>query len=117
MNCNGYLDKDEKAIKVKMGAACIPIINNKLDCSKIDGIDGNGSANGGGHSSNCGCDPNEVAAKHIQGHGSAICTKPGKGKSGKKSIWTLTCNNGKSISNRKMGGKCKLKKTKLDCRY
>ena len=106
-----------------MGAACIPIINNKLDCSNIDGIDGNGGnidgggSNGGGYSNNCGCDPYEVAAKHIQGHGSAICTKPGKGKTGKKSLWTLTCNNGKSISKRKMGGKCKLKKTNLDCRY
>ena len=36
------------------------------------------------------CDQENVAFKNIVGYGKAKCTKSGK-KSGKKSIWTLSC--------------------------
>ena len=69
-----------------MGHGCIPNLSEKLDCSSSgsSGSPGNGSVH------NCGCDPEDVAFKNIVGYGKATCTKPGK-KSGKKSVWTLTC--------------------------
>ena len=74
-----------------MGHGCIPNLSEKLDCSSSgsSGSPGNGSVH------NCGCDPEDVAFKNIVGYGKATCTKPGK-KSGKKSVWTLTC--GKSLT-------------------
>ena len=67
-----------------MGHGCIPNLKEKLDCSSSSGSPGQGPGR------DCGCDPDDVAFKNIVGHGKAICTKPGK-KSGKKSVWTLTC--------------------------
>ena len=69
-----------------MGHGCIPNLSEKLDCSS-SGSSGS-PENGAVH--DCGCDPEDVAFKNIVGYGKAICTKPGK-KSGKKSVWTLTC--------------------------
>ena len=73
-------------MKFKMGHGCIPNLNEKLDCSSSESSGSSG--HGSGH--NCGCDPEDVAFKNIVGYGKATCTKPGK-KSGKKSVWTLTC--------------------------
>ena len=69
-----------------MGSNCVPNLTNKLDCTKT--ISGSGGSGSSGF--DCGCDPDDVAFKNIVGYGKAKCTKIGK-KSGKKSIWTLTC--------------------------
>ena len=85
-NWKSVKEKNEKFVKFKMGHGCIPNLKEKLDCSS------SGSSGSPGHGSghNCGCDPEDVAFKNIVGYGKATCTKPGK-KSGKKSVWTLTC--------------------------
>ena len=77
-------DKNEKFVKFKMGSNCVPNLHAKLDCSGTTrpGLNDSGF--------DCGCDPEDVAFKNIVGYGKAKCTKSGK-KSGKKSIWTLTC--------------------------
>ena len=69
-----------------MGSNCVPSLTEKLDCSGTS--QGSGVPGSGGF--DCGCDPEDVAFKNIVGYGKAKCTKSGK-KSGKKSIWTLTC--------------------------
>ena len=69
-----------------MGSHCVPSLTEKLDCSGTS--QGSGVPGSGGF--DCGCDPEDVAFKNIVGYGKAKCTKSGK-KSGKKSIWTLTC--------------------------
>ena len=79
-------DKNEKFIKFKMGSNCVPSLTEKLDCSGTS----QGSGASGSSGFDCGCDPEDVAFKNIVGYGKAKCTKSGK-KSGKKSIWTLTC--------------------------
>ena len=70
-----------------MGSNCVPNLTEKLDCSGSSPGSGAGSGSSG---FDCGCDPEDVAFKNIVGYGKAKCTKSGK-KSGKKSIWTLTC--------------------------
>ena len=116
-----------------MGSNCVPNLTEKLDCSGTSP----GSGGSGSSGFDCGCDPEDVAFKNIIGYGKAKCTKPGK-KSGKKSIWTLTCgkklihvnfciviscivllnyfsdHNGQSKANVKMGKKCRFKQ-KYDC--
>ena len=67
-----------------MGSNCVPNLTEKLNCS------GTSPGGSGPNGFDCGCDPEDVAFKNIVGYGKAKCTKPGK-KSGKKSIWTLTC--------------------------
>ena len=69
-----------------MGSHCVPSLTEKLDCSGTS----QGSGESGSSGFDCGCDPEDVAFKNIVGYGKAKCTKSGK-KSGKKSIWTLTC--------------------------
>ena len=113
-----------------MGSDCVPNLTAKLDCSGSSPGSGAGSGPSG---FDCGCDPEDVAFKNIVGYGKAKCTKSGK-KSGKKSIWTLTCgkkpflififeyfctiifsdHNGQSKANVKMGKKCRFKQ-KYDC--
>ena len=116
-----------------MGSHCVPSLTEKLDCSGTS----QGSGESGSSGFDCGCDPEDVAFKNIVGYGKAKCTKSGK-KSGKKSIWTLTCgkkpcffinfwtsscifgsttisdHNGQSKANVKMGKKCRFKQ-KYDC--
>ena len=67
-----------------MSAYCVPNLTEKLNCS------GTSPGGSGSNELDSGCDPEDVAFKNIVGYGKAKCTKPGK-KSGKKSIWTLTC--------------------------
>jgi len=69
-----------------MRSNCVPNLTEKLDCSGTSP----GSGGSGSSGFDCGCDPEDVAFKNIVGYGRAKCTKSGK-KSGKKSIWTLTC--------------------------
>ena len=66
------------------GHACAYHLTVEIDPGLRPGSPGQGPGR------DCGCDPEDVAFKNIVGYGKAICTKAGK-KSGKKSVWTLTC--------------------------